>query len=71
MLGALKSQSPESTKKQLTLTWSCWLWNVVIEFDPHNIYNGRCYHSRGFPGGTSGKESTCQCRRLRRLGFDS
>ena len=55
MLGALKSQSPESTKKQLTLTWSCWLWNVVIEFDPHNISNGRCYHSRGFPGGTSVK----------------
>ena len=24
-----------------------------------------------FPGGTSGKESTCQCRRLRRCGFDS
>ena len=25
---------------------------------------------RGFPGGTSGKESTCQCRRLERLAFD-
>ena len=24
----------------------------------------------GFPGGTSGKESACQCRRLKRLGFD-
>ena len=23
----------------------------------------------GFPGGTSGKESTCQCRRLKRHGF--
>ena len=43
MLGALKSQSPESTKKQLTLTWRCWLWNLVMEFDPHNIYNGRCF----------------------------
>ena len=24
----------------------------------------------GFPGGTSGKESACQCRRLKRHGFD-
>ena len=24
----------------------------------------------GFPGGSSGKEPTCQCRRHRRLGFD-
>ena len=24
----------------------------------------------GFPGGTSGKEPPCQCRRCRRLGFD-
>ena len=26
--------------------------------------------SMGFPGGTSGKESACQCRRLKRQGFD-
>ena len=24
----------------------------------------------GFPGGASGKESACQCRRLKRRGFD-
>jgi len=24
----------------------------------------------GFPGGTSGKEPTCQCRRRKRHGFD-
>ena len=24
----------------------------------------------GFPGGTSGKESACQCRRHKRCGFD-
>ena len=24
----------------------------------------------GFPGGTVGKESTCQCRRCQRRGFD-
>ena len=26
---------------------------------------------RGFLGGTSGKEPTCQCRRLKRLRFNS
>ena len=25
---------------------------------------------KGFPGGTSGKEPTCQCRRHKRYGFD-
>ena len=25
----------------------------------------------GFPGGASGKEPTCQCRRCKRRGFDS
>ena len=25
----------------------------------------------GFPGGASGKEPTCQCRRCKRQGFDS
>ena len=27
-------------------------------------------HIWGFPGGTSGKEPTCQCRRCKRHGFD-
>ena len=26
--------------------------------------------TKGFPGGDSGKESACQCRRCKRLGFD-
>ena len=26
--------------------------------------------SRGFPGGASGKEATCQCRRHKRRGFN-
>ena len=26
--------------------------------------------SKGFPGGTTGKESICQCRRCKRQGFD-
>ena len=30
----------------------------------------RKLNRRGFPGGASGKEPTCQCSRLSRLGFD-
>ena len=29
----------------------------------------KCSKLMGFPGGTSGKEPTCQCRRHKRLGF--
>ena len=39
-----------------------------------NHYSGSINHSYnhigGFPGGTSGKEPTCQCRRCKRHGFD-
>ena len=39
-----------------------------------NHYSGSIKHSYnhiwGFPGGTSGKEPTCQCRRCKRHGFD-
>ena len=32
---------------------------------------GKDSYLRGFPGSTSGKEPTCQCRRHKRCGFDS
>ena len=32
-------------------------------------YLGLCY-IKGFPGGASDREPTCQCRRYKRLGFD-
>ena len=32
--------------------------------------NGLAKVSMGFPGGTSGKEPACQCRRLNRSGFN-
>ena len=35
-----------------------------------HTYIHACIQSRGFPGGTSGKEPTCQCRRHKRAGFD-
>ena len=30
-----------------------------------------CDHAVGFPGGVSGKEPACQCRRRKRRGFES
>ena len=35
-----------------------------------DIFDGPSTFSWGFPGGASGKEPTCQCRRHKRCGFD-
>ena len=35
----------------------------------NNISNMYYYLRQGFPGGGSGNESTCQCRRCKRWGF--
>ena len=35
----------------------------------HMMVTFMCQH--GFPGGASGKEPACQCRRYRRRGFNS
>ena len=42
--------------------WGC------KELDMTETFTFMCY--MGFPGGASGKEPACQCRRLRRCGFD-
>ena len=44
--------------------------DVGLDMDPHFVpYNpGPLF--LGFPGGASGKESTCQCRRYKTCGFD-
>ena len=39
-------------------------WSMCAPKSCVNIWN------LGFPGGTSGKESACQCRRHKRCGFD-
>ena len=39
-----------------------YMWNLK---NKTNVYN-----KTGFPGGTSGKESGCQCRRPKRCRFD-
>ena len=46
-----------------------WVWSVFQE----KVVTGHCLLFRwpwGFPGGTSGKEPVCQCRRERRSEFD-
>ena len=34
------------------------------------LKHGFLYQNWGFPGGTNGKESACQCKRLKRCRFD-
>ena len=43
----------------------CWDDHMVFDFYLHGVLHW------GFPGSTSGKEPTCQCRRCKRLKFDS
>ena len=60
--------------------YSCFVWDfkVILQF---SLRDGSVYApwvpkstdvhvSWGFPGGASGKEPTCQCRRHRRYGFN-
>ena len=42
----------------------------VPQWNTKNVLLGLLSPVRGSPGGTSGKEPTCQCRRCKRLGFD-
>ena len=48
------------------------LWNSLTQvLFPSFLYSGCLYLWRkGFPGDSSGKEPTCQCKRLKRHGFD-
>jgi len=42
---------------------------IGIQRPFHVPVNAAWRGSRGFPGGASGKEPACQCRRLKRLRF--
>ena len=43
--------------------------SITVEGNNSNNNSNYLFNAR-FPGGLSGKESSCQCRRHRRLGFD-
>ena len=50
----------------------CWLLfsKVLRRQSDFNVYICYTIHILGFPGGASGKEPTCQCRRHKRRRFD-
>ena len=66
-------------------TWDAELNPITMKTKTKHTSETCCRHSfciddgifalqwvmfKGFPGGTNGKESTCQCRRQKRCGFD-
>ena len=59
------NSSPESTEK-LHWFWERNTWNILGKLLIHTPESGM-----GFPGGASGKESACQCRRHKRRRFDA
>ena len=44
--------------------------SAINRWDMKYLFGGISWHSGGFPGGPNGKESTSQCRRRKRHGFD-
>ena len=58
-----RSNIKDERKKKGSLTWSISLSAFLPFFYFQTIFPG-------FPGGTSDKETTCQCRRHKRRGFD-
>ena len=76
---ALKSYTPGRSKSsiqkvssspELNYSMDCWVFTLNSHSDLTWI-SWPTFHGSvaGFPGGTSGKEPTCQCRRLKRPGF--
>ena len=59
-----QSQHPPQTFRIATILISTLV--TPLHFNGLTII----YTFLGFPGGTSGKEHACQCRRHKRLGFD-
>ena len=53
------------------LSWEEVQKQYIFEFHPLPLNSVACILQAGFQGGTSGKESTCQCRRCKRRRFDA
>ena len=43
---------------------------MIANFYTHQTLSHSPLHLKLFPGGASGKEPACQCRRCKRYGFD-
>ena len=64
-----------STDKELREVLKFFTWQPAINFLPTSVNQGLQrvklgFLLTGFPGGTSGKEPACQCRRYKRHGFN-
>ena len=58
-------------RKKKTVYIKLKLLFIICYFKERQVENRYPqYINQGFPGGTSGKEHTYQCRRCKRLGFD-
>ena len=67
-IGNLISGSSAFSKTSLNI-WK-FLVHVLLKPGLENWMLAITISKMGFPDDTSGKESTCQCRKLRRSGFD-
>ena len=58
----------QGTKTLLQASAHCCLslWSIL----PGSVSSSQVLFNRGFPGGDSGKESTCQCRRHKNYRFN-
>ena len=61
----LHHDNANSNNQRLQLPWS------LLYFQKDMWIYVHLYRNRGFPGGTSGKEPACQCRRHKRDRFNS
>ena len=77
-------QGPKCQTSNRTKASQHWIWQWFLGYDTkstgnndidkhrkiglHENYN--FVHQKGFAGGTSGKEPTCQCRRHKRSGLE-
>ena len=64
--GDSNKQTSPARSLLLTMPFTVLLKDLTLQ--PSAVHDGDT--SWGFPGGASGKEPTCQCRRHRRQGFD-
>ena len=77
-------QGPKCQTSNKTKASQYWIWQWFFGYDTKSTGNndinkhrqtGLCenysfVHQKGFAGGTSGKEPTCQCRRHKRSGLE-
>ena len=64
------SRSPENCNLKSHLWGGCTARDLFPTGTPDSCYSGPSGAVQGFPGGTSAKVPTCQCRRCKRCRFN-